>query len=162
MRRTTTKAGTASLFLNCFLAAVAPAMAETPLHDEALDEIRAGYVSVEGIAFAFAAEARSFVDGRLALESHLRIDGEGRRETIGPTVTLPGVGGVTTFSHHFGDHAFRTVVVNTASDRVLRQELIIAIAVPDLARFQQQVGEQQRLLRLVDAMTVNLRDSVVR
>lgn len=158
-RRLTAHAGAAFV---CAVMATVPAAALTPLSDEALGGIRAGYVSVDGVSFAFTAEARSFVDGALVLESRFQIDGDGRRENIAAAATVLGLGGVTTISHVFGANDLRSVIVNTANDRVLLQRLDIAIVIPDLAAFQQYTIDQQRVLRLVDALSVNVRDAIAR
>jgi hypothetical protein len=124
-----------------------------PLAESALAQVRGGYFTAEGISFDFGAEVRTFVDDKLALESRLSLGDAGLAAThaagaglsIGADglLTLPGEGGATRVLHALGGDQLASVVLNTASNRDIRQDTALTVVVPGLDALQQQISLQR-------------------
>lgn len=132
------------------------------LDDKALDEQRGGFVTAGGFTFGFGADVRTFVDGSLALESKVTWTGDG--PDAGPngpisTVTIPGIGGVSTIVHDFTAGQVRSLVSNTASDRLIVQDTNATITLPGFDAMQQGIAQQQLLSGLQNAVGLGLRDA---
>ncbi|MBN9319890.1 MAG: hypothetical protein BGN86_10515 [Caulobacterales bacterium 68-7] len=134
--------------------AVASAEVET-VSEAALDDMRGGF-NLNGLNIGFGVDLRSFVDGALVMESRLTMDPQQAGATvqnvasqmltpqaladIGARVNagLSGAGmsfgaatpdGITVL-HHLGDGQLSNVLINTADNRDLRQEIAITLTLP--------------------------------
>ena len=110
----------------------AAASAEMPaaLDDNELAEQRGGFVMVGGLTFDFAAQLTTFIDGRLALESHLNLSGPSDPSRL---VMLPDG---TEILHQFDGQSLTNILVNRADNRDLRQDLNVTLTLPGFANVQ--------------------------
>ncbi|MFN3523635.1 MAG: hypothetical protein ACK4YQ_15415 [Phenylobacterium sp.] len=159
------------------LALGAPAAAEpfgrveaaAPLGEAALDQQRGGLRTPDGLEFGFGAVVRTFVDGAMALETHVTWTDQGPVEMSGlgaapqalalpggaeawRGLVLPGDGGATTILHKLDDGQVRNVILNTANNRDIRQETEVTLNVPALDEVQRQALSAQTAMRLDEAM----------
>lgn len=162
------------LLLALLLAVAAPGRAQTappaPLTEAELRAERAGIMTPLGLEVGFAASVRTYVDGRLVLESWVAWSDDGVATTTrgadgveSPAgqrmVALPGAGGGTTqVLHHIGEDRIASVVLNTANDRAIRQVTDIMLVVPELQTFQQQIAAERAAATLQSAVDAALRD----
>jgi hypothetical protein len=109
-----------------------PVAAVTPLADEDLADMRGGYINAAGIAFDFAADMKTFVDGELALQTTLS-SATGMLGTS-QQVTLPG--GMTTIMHRIDDGQLSNILINSASNQDFRQELNVTLTLPGFLETQ--------------------------
>jgi len=130
------------------------------LDDSELSGIRAGYADPNGLNVSLGAVMKSYVDGRLVLESTMNIDagtinvsqqiGAGA-QPLSTTASSPlpmgaagavlaGPGGATTFLHGFSDRGLSNMVINTANGRDIMQSMAITVAIPNLQQLQQQAA----------------------
>lgn len=138
------------------------------LDDAELGLLRGGYLTAGGVVFDFGAVVRTYVDGRLALESRLTWTGAGalteHHAIDGGPITaidnlgavdlsgldgregllLTGTDGTTALIHDFGGGRIQNLVINSADGRDLRQEIEINLALPQLD-VMQSAGEINRL-----------------
>lgn len=167
----------------CLVADVGAAAAQdrlggSPLTDPELADQRGALRLPGGMEIGFGASVRTFVDGALVLESNLvwtdqgamrteaapSLDGQGQ----GGQVTLSdasaqilgkalaGDGGSTVVLHELDAARIANVVVNTASNRDIRQEVQIDLAIPELSRFQQSAIQERANLRMMDSVAAAL------
>lgn len=109
-----------------------PTLAATPLADEEMADMRGGYISAAGIAFDFAADMKTFVDGELALQTSLNsVDG-----IIGANQQLTLPGGMTTILHRMDDGQLSNILINSDDNRNFRQELNVTLTLPGFADMQ--------------------------
>jgi hypothetical protein len=143
-----------AMALSGLMLAAAPAWAQ-PMSEAALDEHRGGLMTPTGMEIGFGAAIRTIVDGRLALETQLNWTDQGAQsvQSGGGTWTeLPSpTGGATRVMHDLTDNRIASVVINTANDRVIRQETDITLHLPQLAEFQQQIAAERVATMLADA-----------
>jgi len=172
----------AVLFAACALpgaaSAAAPAGASPPpVSDHELGEMRGGF-TVDGITFGFGAEVRTYVDGKLALQTKLTWTDKGAvtRTTRGdlgtrlrpdrPTgglnlqglkgakgVLISDPSGATAIAHRTTADGIDNLVINSASNRDIRQEVQLNLAIPELAKMQADFGRAQASARLDQGMT---------
>jgi hypothetical protein len=157
-----------------------PALAEeditslsSPLTTAELKEQVGGLRTPTGIDFGLGAVVTTYVDGQMALQSHLTWTDQGVVETsnagaignaaassgihIDPSAAglfLPGDNGGTVILHDLGDGTIGSVVLNTADNRNIRQETVINLDIPQLQQLQQDYSQQR--------LEANLQDSVSR
>ena len=166
------------------LTIAAPAARAEPqaLDEMQLDALRGGLRTPDGLEFGFGAVVRTIVDGGLALESQLTWTDKGAVETVtggalgglegaslpgGASVdwkgvVLPGDGGQTTVLHNLDGGALQNVILNTASNRDLRQETAITLNVPALDQLQRDAIAARVAASLDAAVGAALRDAAVR
>jgi hypothetical protein len=120
-----------------------------PLDDAALAAIRGGYISAGGVSFDFGAQISTFVDNKLVLQSRLSLTDQGlATEQAGPgavggSVSIPGQGGDTRVMQLIDPSRIAAVVLNTASNREIRQDTAITVVIPGLAGLQNQITQQK-------------------
>lgn len=143
-----------------------------PLPDAELADLRGGWVTAGGLSFDFGLVMRTFVEDRLALETRLTwtpqgpvterwADADGAMDLTGALdelaaegldlsslagvegLVLDGDGGRTVVLHAIGEGAIQNLVLNTASNRDIRQDLQINLAVEDLPGLQREVSFQR-------------------
>lgn len=174
----------AAIFLG-FVASVGAANADpalgAPLSDEELAVERGGIQLPTGMEVGFGASVRTFVDGALVLESKLVWTDQGamqseaapslasQRQTGQITLSdgaaqLPGVavsgdGGSTVVLHELSAARIANVVVNTANNRDIRQEVQIDLAIPELSQFQQSAIQERASMRMMEAVGAALGDA---
>jgi len=161
--------------------AIAPADA-APLDDVQLDSLRGGLRTPSGVEFGFGAVVRTYVDGALALETQLTWTDQGAVQTQGaraagempanvPGITLPpgaqgwagvvlpGDGGATAVLHDLDAGAVNNIILNTASNRDIRQETLLTLNIPALDQFQKDALAAQLSMRLSDAVGAALSEA---
>jgi hypothetical protein len=152
-----------------------------PVDADELAGVRGGFVSAGGFTFSFAATLTTLVDGELALQSTMRLDGDGVRTTAsqggiagslplqaapefnelaGEGIVLPGIAGSTAVIQAVSIDAIRNIVVNTASDRTISQMTAITITIPELPELQQAVVDSRLYSALGDALDTALVNSI--
>lgn len=151
--------------------AAAAAQSREPMSDAELDDARGGYLVANGVTFGFGLVMRSYVDDQLALQTRLTwtetgpvtertsaagsvalsdaIDGllasgiDLRGLTGADGVVVAGDGGTTTLVHNIAPGQLQNLILNSASNRSLRQEIEVSLTLPDLAAMQRGFSLQQ-------------------
>ncbi|MGH6998664.1 MAG: hypothetical protein ACREEO_10725, partial [Phenylobacterium sp.] len=77
-----------------------------------------------------------------------------------PGVALAGDGGSTVVLHELSAARISNIVVNTASNRDIRQEVQIDLAIPELTQFQQAAVQERANMRMMEAVSAALRDAI--
>ncbi len=152
-----------------------------PLSDQELAAERGGLRLPTGMEVGFGASVRTFVDGALVLETRLvwtdlgavqtqaaahPPQGQSGQVTLSegaaqlPGVALAGDGGSTVVLHELSAARISNIVVNTASNRDIRQEVQIDLAIPELTQFQQAAVQERANMRMMEAVGAALRDAV--
>ncbi|WP_312164095.1 hypothetical protein [Phenylobacterium sp.] len=164
------------------VAAAEALVAAAPLTDEELAAERGGLKLPTGLEVGFGASVRTFVDGALVLETRLVWTDQGAVQSQSPSaigpggqgVTLsgaaeslpglvvPGDGGSTAVLHELNAERIANIVVNTASNRDIRQEVQIDLAIPELTQFQQSALQERANIQMLDAANSALRDAALR
>ncbi|MFI4967042.1 MAG: hypothetical protein ACHP9T_16955 [Caulobacterales bacterium] len=134
-----------------WLAAAPAAGTPTPMSDADLADQRGGIMTPIGIDIGFAANVRTFVDGQLALETTLTwtdqgpVTGTTGALAAAPVAGLPGglsallpglSGGSTQILQDLSNQRIASVIVNSASDRNIRQDTDITLTIPQLQALQ--------------------------
>ena len=164
----------AAAFL-AFVAGPAWSQSADPLKDVELHELRGGIATPLGFDIGFAASIRTFVDGTLALETRLVWAPDGLQTQSLPGTPQPGVilgaagsspgpvaGGDTRILHDLMENRVASVVINTASNRTIRQETDITLRLPQLPQMQQQMAFDRMASTLQNAVGAALSDSAGR
>lgn len=165
----------AALCLIALLAAPAVAQDGPPLATEELEREVGGFQTPSGLEVGFGAEVRTYVDGQLALQTHLTWTDQGAVQTTtaangttdlsdaagagihidgapGTGLFLPGDNGGTVVLHGLDSDQISGLIFNTADNRDIRQEVNVTLNVPDLTQFQKDVAGQQLDLRLQETI----------
>ena len=151
------------------------------LSDQELAAERGGLRLPTGMEVGFGASVRTFVDGALVLETKLvwtdlgatqtqsapplASQGQGGQVTLSegaaqlPGVALAGDGGSTVVLHELSAARISNIVVNTASNRDIRQEVQIDLAIPDLSQFQQSAIQERANMRMMESVGAALGDA---
>jgi len=145
--------------------------AERLLSDDELADQRGGLQTPGGFEVGFGASVRTFVDGQLVLETRLtwtdrgvqtqRIAGAGDVAALPGdfSATIPGVtGGATQVLQNLSAGRIANIVLNTASNRTIRQDTDITLVVPQLAGLQRQVTTDRIAASLQSALGSALRN----
>ena len=137
-----------------------------PLAEVELNNLRGGYLSAAGIVFDFGAVVRTYVDGRMALESRLtwteagaltsHTPGAGFSDAALGGVNLGGLDlsgldggqgliltngqGATALIHQLDGGRIQNLIVNNADGRDFRQEIEIDLSLPQLDMIQGAAG----------------------
>lgn len=143
-----------------------------PMPDAELADLRGGWITAGGLSFDFGVVMRTFVQGQLALETRLTWTPTGpvterwRDPSQGVDVAqvmddltgqgmdlsslagvdglvLDGDGGQTVVLHSIGEGAIQNLVLNTASNRDIRQDMQVNLAIDDLPGLQREVSFQR-------------------
>jgi hypothetical protein len=155
------------------------------LSDDELGGQRGGFMTPLGLEIGFGAIVRTTIDGALALETKMTWTDQGAVTEItggaltpnvaaaaaagginlDPTtnwtgVVKPGDGGSTAVLTDLGQNFFSSVVINTANNREISQNTQINLDIPGFAAAQQQMIGQQLQLRLNDAMSTALNQTL--
>ncbi len=114
-----------------------------PLADEALGNLRGGFLTAGGYTFDFGAIVRTTVDGRPALEQRLTWTPDGATiENVSamPVSQLPGIGGIglnlsdatgtTLVGHRLVDGQIQGFIINSGSNRDIGQDIQINLTLP--------------------------------
>jgi hypothetical protein len=157
-------------------AAAAQDLGSQPLAPDQLTAARGQLVTGGGLTFGFGAEIRTFVDGKLALESKLTLTDQGVVKTNGEqagaedgaaamaggislpgfdpqdVTVLPGDGGATALIQTLTADQISSVVLNTANDRDIRQVVDLTFVLPQLAETQAQSNLQSLRSNLQSAL----------
>lgn len=149
-----------------------PVGAADPLSDQELDANRGGFILVDGWTLDFGAVIKSYVNDELVLRTDVTLSSAGLQgvQTGAAPAALPdgllsslaaaGVNlsglsggtatvsadGATAFIHQFGDGQITNFLVNTGSDRTLRQETELTLTLP---------GFQDVQAAMTQALTAN-------
>ena len=143
--------------------------AQAPRLTEAeLAEQRGGILTPNGFEVGFGATVRTFVDGKLALETRLTWTDHGARTErigdaggagLGPgswTGVIAGAsGGETRVLHDFSASRIASVVVNTADNRTIRQETDIQLTLPQLPQLQAEIAVSRMASNLQAALPIS-------
>jgi hypothetical protein len=160
--------------LIAFIAAPAVAQDGPPLDATELKREVGGFQTPGGLEIGFGAEVRTYVDGKLALQTHLTWTDKGAVRTTsnakgeeisgatgaginiggapGAGLFVPGDNGGTVVLHGLDSDQISGLVFNTADNRDIRQEVNVTLNVPDLSQFQKDVVGQKLDLRLQDTV----------
>lgn len=154
-----------------------------PVGAAELADVRGGFISAGGFTFSFAATLTTLVDGKLALQSTMQLDGGGVQTTAsqgdipgsvpleatpefndvgGHGLVLPGIAGSTSIIQAVSADAIRNIVVNTAHDRTISQTTEITITLPELPQLQQSAADSRLYSALGDALDTALLNSLPR
>ena len=154
-----------------WLAAASPASTANALSDQELAAQRGGILTPTGLDIGFAANVRTYVDGALALETRLTWTDKGPvTETTGAlagatatglpgswSVALPGVsGGSTQVLQDLSTGRIASVIVNSASNRNIRQETDITLTLPHLQEIQRGFAASRSVSNLQGALSLAL------
>jgi hypothetical protein len=134
--------------------------------ENALEDMRGGFVSANGLTFGFGATIRTYADGQLAMATQLVWTGQGPVVTNMTGAGLSGVDqtapigagaviindGQSAIIHRIQDGQFQNVILNAASDRAFRQEVDVQLTLPGFEATQQQF--------LLDRLGMRLNDEV--
>lgn len=146
-----------------------------PMAAEELEREVGGFQTPSGLEVGFGAEVRTYVDGQLALQTHLTWTDQGAVQTTtaangstdlsdaagagihifgapGTGLYLPGDNGGTVVLHGLDSDQISGLIFNTADNRDIRQEVNVMLNVPDLTQFQKDVAGQQLDLRLQETI----------
>lgn len=135
------------------------APAPEPLTEASLEASRGGLATPLGVDIGFGASVRTYVDGTLALETRLTWTAEGARtertfeseaaralnpqgpggDARRPTLVAPGASVI----HDLTENRIASVVLNTGSDRVIRQETDVALHLPQLPDLQHRIAAER-------------------
>jgi hypothetical protein len=140
----------------------ASAPAATPMSDAELDDVRGGFVTADGITFGFGAVEKTYVDGRLALLTTLTLGDNGAvasRTTAGPGLTAidPALatrlgltaggaftlGGAVTLAQGVSGNQLLNLVINTASNQLIRQDTAVNLVLPGFTQLRQSAAMSQ-------------------
>lgn len=153
---------------------VAAADLGPPVDDAVLADLRGGFVVVDGLTLDFAAEIRSFVDGELALETRITLDGRSSVLTDSGGALSPEAlaalsaggldlgdlkGGVfvsadgQTAILHRTEDGLANILLNTGDHRDFRQELNLTLTLPGFEGLQGQIQAMRVGQDLVDQIT---------
>jgi hypothetical protein len=158
-----------------FLATPAWSQDAPPMAAEELEREVGGFQTPSGLEVGFGAEVRTYVDGQLALQTHLTWTDQGAVQTTaaangstdlsdaagggihifgapGTGLYLPGDNGGTVVLHGLDSDQISGLIFNTADNRDIRQEVNVMLNVPDLTQFQKDVAGQQLDLRLQETI----------
>jgi hypothetical protein len=138
------------------------------LTDEALGETRGGLSTPLGLDIGFGASVRTYVDGKLALETQLTWTAAGAQaervfesdaaRTLTPGPLGEGLGGQvhvapgTSVVHDLTENRIASVVLNTAHDRTIRQDTDVRLHLPQLPEIQQRIAAE-RLSQSLQALS---------
>lgn len=156
--------------------------AAAPLTDEELAAERGGLKLPTGLEVGFGASVRTFIDGALVLETRLVWTDQGAVQSQSPSpvgpggegitlsggaeglpgLVVPGDGGSTAVLHELNAERIANIVVNTASNRDIRQEVRIDLTIPELSQFQQSAIQERVNIQVLDATNTALRDAALR
>jgi hypothetical protein len=150
--------------LSCLPGLARAQLALSPLDDHALADQRGGIQTPLGLDIGFGATVRTYVDGQLALESKLMWTDGGAAVEHPEGVSIPGVTtitggptagtplslppGMTAVMHDLTSGRIGSVVVNTASNRTIRQTTDIVLTLPQLPQLQQQMARDRIVSQL--------------
>ena len=129
------------------------------LDDEALDSARGGLSTPMGFDIGFGATVRTYVDGSLALETRLTWTAEGAVsqrvfESAAATALTPnrsegGASAPVTVApgsvviHDLAANRIASVLMNSGSDRQIRQETDVTLHLPQLPDLQQRLATER-------------------
>ncbi|HEY8570970.1 hypothetical protein [Phenylobacterium sp.] len=129
------------------------------LTDRALGEQRGGLATPLGVDIGFGASVRTYVDGSLALETRLTWTADGVQadrvfeseaarsltasQAGNPTRAPVQVAAGTSVIHDLAANRIASVILNTANDRVIRQETDVTLHLPQLPDLQQRIGSER-------------------
>jgi hypothetical protein len=160
----------AGLFMSAW-SPIAASAAETLLTDDELADQRGGLRTPSGLEIGFAASLKTLIDGRLVLATQLTWTDRGVQTqhiagsadvTASPggfTATVPGqTGGATQVVQTLSADRITSVVLNTASNRTIRQDTDITLIVPQLAGLLHQVVGDRLAASLQSALASALRN----
>jgi hypothetical protein len=134
-----------------------PASAPRTLDDAALEGARGGLQTPSGLEIGLGASVRTYVDGSLALETRLTWTTEGAvservfdraadgrdpgvgRDVRAPVTIAPG----TVVTHDLSENRIASVLLNTGSDRSIRQETDVTLHLPQLPDLQQRIATER-------------------
>jgi hypothetical protein len=137
------------------LAAAGPALAAPPavMSEPELAAVRAGYEVAGGLNFDFGATVSTYVDGKVALQTGFTLadfSALSKQTAMGASVaapmqilSVPGDGGVTQLLQTASPSQLTNVVLNTANNRTIRQDIAVTLVVPGLAALQSQLALQK-------------------
>ncbi len=145
-----------------------------PLDNVELEREVGGFQTPSGLEIGFGAEVRTYVDGKLALQTRLTWTDMGAVQTTtaadggdvsgaadaginiggvpGTGLFVPGNNGGTVVLHGLDSDHISGLVFNTADNRDIRQEVNVTLNVPNLTQFQKDVVGQKFDLRLQDTV----------
>lgn len=137
-----------------------PALAQetAPLDDSAMETARGGLRTAQGLEIGFGASVKTYVDGRLALETKLTWTEAGAvserayvsddakaltpgadTSARGPVTIAPGAQVI----HDLTQNRIAGVVLNTGHDRTIRQDADITLHLPQLPDLQLQAMRER-------------------
>ena len=128
------------------------------LDDASLDQLRGGFLLDNGVTVGLGAIVRTTIDGKLALETELSWQQQGAvisqqigeglapSDSLTKTVTLPGKTqpfvlpeAETAIIHRVTDGSIQNIILNTASNRTIRQETDVTLTLTGFQPVQQQI-----------------------
>lgn len=168
----------------CLAAAflAAPVFAQEQLSVGELESQVGGFQTPTGLEIGFGAEVRTYVDGKLALQTRLTWTDQGAVQTTeghgngdlsgaagaginiggapGAGLYVPGDNGGTVVLHGLDSDQISGMIFNTADNRDIRQEVNVTLNVPDLTQFQKDVAGQKLDMRIQDTIGRALQDAI--
>lgn len=139
-----------------FLMLPVTAGAQSVLSDDQLAGMRGGLMTPSGIAFGFGAVIRTYIDGKMALQTDLTWTDRGAITTSsagGAETVLPGINGTTVVLHDIDARRITSLVLNTADGRDIRQDTAVVLNIPQLEHYKADAAVQGLAANLRDAVT---------
>ena len=140
--------------------------------DSELQALRGGISTPLGLEIGFAASMRTLIDGTLVLETRLVWTPSGLQTqsvtgALQSGVSMGGdalsaLGQRTRIIHDLTENRVASVVINTDSNRTIRQETDITLHLPQLPQMQQQMALDRMASTLQNAVSAALSDSANR
>lgn len=173
---------TAFIMLIVCLAGPAFAQDGPPLDLAELDNQRGGFLTPTGLEVSFGAVVSTYVDGNLALQTQFTLTDQGLEQTTtaglpgnvtdaatgaginlgglgGEGVYVPGDNGGTVVLHGLDASHLTGMILNTADNRDIRQQVDMTVGIEALDQLQSQIVGQQMDLRLNDAIGRAIQDA---
>ena len=141
-----------------------------PMDTAALEDLRGGYFTVDGITFDFGAIVRTTIDGQPALESRLTWTPQGvlvEDLSAYPSGALPGGGwgidlsdasGMTLVGHRLLDGQMQGFILNSGDGRDITQSLEVTLTLPGFDAIQRSMATD----RIGLAIGMDVADSLIR
>jgi hypothetical protein len=141
-----------------------------PMDTAALEDLRGGFFTVDGITFDFGAIVRTTIDGQPALESRLTWTPQGvlvEDLSAYPSGVLPGGGwgidlsdasGMTLVGHQLLDGQMQGFILNSGDGRDISQSLEVTLTLPGFDAIQRSMTTD----RIGLAIGMDVTDGLIR
>lgn len=168
-------AGLVACLLSAPVLARASGERSAPIADSQLDQLRGGFLTAGGVALGFGATTRTYIDGRMVLETQLTWADDGVKtassggaldaatlsslaaagikpgDLTGATAYVTADGASTVVQRVTGGQ-LTNMVLNTADGRSISQNTEVSLTLPGFAQTQAQLSNAMTAARLSQAV----------